>query len=597
MTSPVPTAHTPASDPIAAPATASAPPGRRQLRLIIAALASGMLLASLDQTIVSTALPTIVGDLGGAQHLSWVVTAYLLASTVSTPIWGKLGDLYGRKIFFQASIVIFVVASALAGFSSSMSELIAFRALQGLGGGGLIIGAMTIIGDVASPRDRGRYQGVFGGLFGVSAVIGPLLGGLFVDHLSWNWVFFINLPIGAGALAVVTAVLPATRNRIKRTIDYLGTVLLAAAATCLVLFTSLGGTTLAWSSPQSIGLVGGGLVLLALFTVVELRAVEPVLPPRLFRNRVFIASSAIGFVVGFTMFGALTFLPLFLQVVKGVDPTMSGLQLLPVMGGLLVTSTLTGRLISRTGRYKIFPVVGTALTAIGLFLLSLVSPDISGLQLGLSMAVLGAGLGAVMPVLVIAVQNSVEFRDLGSATSGSTFFRSIGGSFGTATFGAIFANVLSGKLSAALGGMALPDGVSSSGVSPKLIAGLPRTLHDGFIQAYSDSLQVVFLIAVPIGVAAFLLSWLLPEIRMRRTTGAESALAGADGSGVDGTTHTDGTHADATAVVAAVAATAITATDLTGPDATVSREPSTNGFDGHQIPSQVESDRVRSHRH
>ncbi|ABD10101.1 hypothetical protein ThrDRAFT_00401 [Frankia casuarinae] len=500
---------------------------QRRLWLIMGALLLGILLASLDQTIVSTALPTIVGDLGGATHLSWVVTAYLLASTVSTPVWGKLGDLYGRKILFQVAIVIFLVGSMIAGASTSMGQLIAFRAIQGLGGGGLIISAMTIISDLVPPRDRGRYQGLFGATFGVSSVVGPLLGGLFVDHLSWRWVFYVNLPVGAVALVVTALALPATRNRIRHVIDYLGTVLLAMATTSLVLLTSLGGTTYAWGSPEIIGMGVAGVVLLVGFVFVERVAVEPVLPLTLFRVRVFSVAGAVGFVVGFAMFGAIVFLPLFLQVVKGVDPTDSGLQMLPVMGGLLLSSIISGRLISRWGRYKIFPVVGTAMMSIGLFLLSFISPDISTLQLTLSMFVLGVGIGAVLQVLVMAVQNAVDYRQMGVATSGATFFRSIGGSFGTAVFGAIFANQLRGNLAERFAGIPLPSGLSASGsnLSPQVLHRLPPTIRDGFVQAFSDAMQTVFLVAVPIGLCAFALAWLLPEIRLGNTVGGARPAA------------------------------------------------------------------------
>lgn len=504
-----------------ASSTADAASGRR-IWLIVAALGTGLLLASLDQTIVATALPTIVGDLGGATHLSWVVTAYLLASTVSTPIWGKLGDLYGRKRFFQAAIIIFVLASALAGLSQSMFEVIAFRALQGLGGGGLVVGAMTIISDVVSPRERGRYQGVFSALFATSSVLGPLLGGLFVDHLSWHWIFYVNVPVGAAALAVATAVLPAIRSRAKRSIDYLGTTLLAAGATCLVLFTSLGGSSLAWGSATSVGLAVGGVALLGVFALVERRATEAVLPPRLFKIKTFRIASLMSFVVGFAMFGAITFLPLFLQIVKGIDPTVSGLQMLPMSLGLMLASMTTGRLISSWGRYKVFPIIGTGLLTVGLALFSLLTPDVSTLRLSLSMFVFGVGMGLVMPVLTLSVQNAVDPRDLGAATSGATFFRSIGGSFGTAVFGTIFANVLTGKLAHLMGGSALPGGVSGSDVSPKLIASLPAALRTGFIQTYTDSLQVVFLVAVPIAFLGFLTAWLLPELRMRRTSGLDA---------------------------------------------------------------------------
>ncbi|WP_241834571.1 MDR family MFS transporter [Pseudofrankia asymbiotica] len=556
MASPSTASRSPEPTPPAGPPTADDPekPGGHRVGLILLALGVGMLLAALDQTIVSTALPTIVGDLGGAEHLSWIVTAYLLASTVSTPLWGKLGDLYGRKIFFQAAIVIFLVASAVAGLAQSMGELIAFRALQGLGGGGLIIGAQTILGDVLSPRERGRYQGVFSGLFGFASVVGPLLGGLFVDHLNWRWVFYINLPLGAIALIIVASALPSTRNRVKRSIDYVGTLALGGAATCLVLFTSLGGTTLAWSSPASVALAVGGVVLLVAFGFIEKRVPEPVLPPRLFANRVFNVSNLMGFVCGFSMFGAITFLPLFLQVVQGVEPTASGLHLIPVMGGMLVSSTLTGRLVSRTGQYRVYPIVGSALVAVALTMLALrITPGIGSTELVIYMALLGLGLGGVMPVLVVSVQNAVEFRDLGAATSGSAFFRSIGGSFGTAILGAIFANQLTSKLVTELHGASLPAGFNSSEVSPKLVAGLPPAVRQGFEGAYTDAIQVAFWVAAPVAALALLLSFFLPQLSMRSTRHVVETTPATPGAGSEALANGSEAPADGTAPAVAVA--------------------------------------------
>jgi EmrB/QacA subfamily drug resistance transporter len=501
----------------AAPPAPTAPLAHRRVMLVLVALMLGMFLASLDQTVVSTALPTIVGDLHGASHLTWVVTAYLLSSTVSTPLWGKLGDQYGRKVFFQASIVIFLIGSALSGLSQSMFELIVFRSLQGLGGGGLMIGAQTIIGDVVSPRERGRYMGMFYAMFGVTTVIGPLIGGLFVDYLSWRWIFYVNVPIGAVALFVTATSLPAALGGVHRVIDYLGTALLALAATALVLFTSLGGTSYPWGSPVIVVMAVGGVVLTALFVLAERRAAEPVVPLALFRNRVFSAASAIGFVLGFAMFGALTFLPLFLQVVKGVSPTVSGVWLLPMMGGLLVASLGSGQLVARRGRYKVFPVVGGALMTVGLYLMSLVGPATSQLAMGGAMLVFGLGLGFVMQVLVVAVQNAVPYEQLGVATSGATFFRMIGGSFGAAVFGAFFSNLLGGNLARYLHGIRVPPSMIAQADNPALLAKLPAPARHGVVLAISHTVQTLFVIGVPIAFVAFLLSWLLPEIELRRS--------------------------------------------------------------------------------
>lgn len=495
---------------------------QRGLGLIIIALMLGMLLAALDQTIVSTALPTIVSDLGGLEQLSWVVTGYMLASTVSTPLWGKLGDQFGRKKLFIAAIVIFLIGSALCGLSQSMGQLIAFRSLQGLGGGGLMVLAQAIVGDVVSARDRGKYQGWFGGVFAVSSIVGPLLGGLFVDHLSWHWVFYINLPLGVIALVVIVAVLPGDDTRTAHKIDYAGVVLLGAATSCLVLIATWGGTTYAWSSPVIIGLAVAALVLLVAWGLVERRAAEPVMPLGLFKLRAFSMSSIVGFVVGFGMFGALTYLPLYLQTVHGVSATLSGVYLLPMMAGMLLMSIVSGQIISRTGRYRFLPIAGTGIATVGMGLLSTLTEHSSLFTLGVYLLVLGIGLGMTMQVLVIIVQNAVEFKDLGVATSGATFFRMIGGSFGVATLGSVFSSTLNDELARVLATTKLPAGFNPAEIQrdPTAIQKLPPELAADFLHVYASSIATVFRVATPVVFVAFLLSWLIPEKRLRETTKA-----------------------------------------------------------------------------
>ncbi|WP_053912534.1 MFS transporter [Streptomyces sp. SCSIO 75703] len=491
----------------------------------IGALLLGMLLAALDQTIVSTALPTIVSDLGGLEHLSWVVTAYLLAATAATPLWGKLGDQYGRKRLFQAAIVIFLAGSALCGLAQSMTGLIVFRAVQGLGGGGLMVLSMAIVGDLVSPRERGRYQGLFGAVFGATSVLGPLLGGVFTQHLSWRWVFYVNLPVGVVALVVIAAVLHIPRRGTRHTIDYLGTLLIASVATCLVLVASLGGTTWAWGSPQILGLAVLGVLLAVLFVAVERRAAEPVLPLKLFRVRTFTLSAVISFIVGFAMFGAMTYLPTFLQVVRGITPTLSGVHMLPMVAGLLLASTGSGQIVSRTGRWKVFPLAGTAVTTVGLLLLHRLDEHSSTAEMSVCFFVFGTGLGLVMQVLVLIVQNAVSYEDLGVATSGATFFRSIGASFGVAVFGTVFATRLGDTLADALRGARLPPGVSADTLKadPRGIAALPPALRPAALHAYASAITDVFLYAAPVALLAFALAWFLREDRLRGSVTAPDA--------------------------------------------------------------------------
>lgn len=484
------------------------------LRLLLGALMLVMLLSALDQTIVSTALPTIVGELGGLDKLSWVVTAYMLASTVVVPLYGKFGDLLGRKRVLQVAVLLFLLGSVLCGLAQNMTQLVWTRALQGLGGGGLMVVSMAVIADVIPPAERGRYQGLFGGVFGLATVIGPLLGGFIVQHASWRWIFYINLPLGLLALLIIGAVFHGTEKRPRQQIDVPGIFFLSLALVGITLFTSEGGTLYAWSEPTLWIIFGVAVVGLIGFVYEEQRAYEPIIPLQLFSNRSFLLSCLIGLVIGMSLFGSVTFLPLWLQVVKSSTPTGAGLQLLPLMGGLLLTSIVSGRIISRTGRYRLFPILGTLLALSGMSLLTTIVTTSPVWHLYLFTGLLGMGMGMVMQVLVLAVQNSVDRSQLGVATSAVTLFRSIGGSIGVALFGAVFTRRLqSGLMQRLPAGTELPHNLN-----PTAIHQLPAAIRSDYLQAFGAAIHAAFLVAAGVMALAFILSWLLPEGRLKTQT-------------------------------------------------------------------------------
>ena len=490
-----------------------------RLNLIFGALLLVLFLASLDQTIVATALPTIVGDLGGLAHLPWVVTSYLLAIIVMAPIYGKLGDLYGRKRILQAAIAVFLVASILCGLSETMPELIAFRALQGIGGGGLIVLSLAVVGDLVPPRERSRYQAFFGVVLAVSSILGPLLGGVFVERLSWHWIFFVNLPMGALAFVVIGVAFSMPVRKVRRKIDYPGAVTLAACLAATVSLISFGGSTYAWTSVPILSMIVIAALSLVMFLFVEVRMPEPILPLKLFRNRIFTVSIAIGFTVMFTLFGFTTYLPLYLQIVKGESPTRSGLLLTPMMLGMVMTSLASGQLITRFGRYKIFPIIGTFVIATAAYPLSKLGPHSSEVETALCVLGLGFGLGGVQYVLILVIQNAVEYEHLGVATACSSLFRHIGGAVGVAVLGAIFANSFARELA-----LRMPHGGSiPDSVTPAVVEHLRPSEQTAYVEAFATSLRPVFLLATGVAFSAFLLSWLLREIPLAEDANSEIA--------------------------------------------------------------------------
>lgn len=495
-------------------AAPSVHPEPSSIRLVIISIGFLLLLAALDQTIVSTALPTIVADLGGLEHLSWVVTAYILASTVAAPLYGKLGDLYGRRNMVFVSVGLFLTGSALAGAAGTMTWLIVSRAIQGLGGGGLFVLALSVVGDVIAPKDRGKVQGIFGAVFSVASVIGPMLGGWFVEAVSWHWIFYINIPIGGLALAGFATSFKPTGRRVRHKVDWAGAAALSVSLASLTLATSLGGQTYGWTSPQILGLATLAVVAAVLFVWIESRAAEPILPLQLFRMNVFVVTSAMGFITGAAMFGAVTFLPMYLQIAKGTTPTVSGLLLIPMTAGILATSLGAGTYMGRTGKYKILPLLGMAFVVLGMGLLSTIDVSTSMVVFSLFIATMGFGMGFIFPVVTTAVQNAVPREVLGTATASGLMFRQIGGSIGVASFGALFAARMASQMEASPMGGAMSGGGGFE-IGPQTLASLPDAARLAIGEAVVNAINPVFLIAAGLAAVGFLCALFLEEIRLR----------------------------------------------------------------------------------